>query len=410
MSVIPEPGALVDGRYRIGERIGSGAMAEVFEAHDERLDRTVAIKRFRARPEDRARFESEMTLLASLQHRNIVGLYDAGGFDDVPYVVLERCAGTLDDRLRAGPMTLDEVTTVGTDLAEALAAVHGAGMVHRDVKPSNVLLADDGRALLGDFGIARLLDATRLTDAAMTIGTLAYFAPEQAAGGDVGPPADVYALGLVLLEALTGRRAFEGSQQELLAARLLRDPEVPATLPPSWRELLTVMTARAPGDRPTAAGVAATIAQLTVDGDSTATTPVIVDATALAPAPAAAPEPVSPRPSSPGNRALWIAAVAIAAVVVLVIAIAAAGDDAPNEIETTTTSTTTQPTSTTAAPADTGALDAACAALEDEKQAIDAAKEQLEELLEDKDERSRRKKELEEDKKAIEAEERRAGC
>jgi serine/threonine protein kinase len=233
--VVPEPGALLEGRYRIGQRLGSGAMAEVFEAHDERLDRTVAVKRFRSRPEDRVRFEREITLLASLQHRHIVGLYDAGGVDDVPFVVLERCARTLDDRLRAGPMTSDEVATLGTGLAEALAAVHGAGMVHRDVKPSNVLLADDGRALLGDFGIARLLDATRLTDAAMTIGTLAYLAPEQAAGEDVGPPADVYALGLVLLEALTGRRVFEGSQQELLAARLLRDPEVPATLPPPWR-------------------------------------------------------------------------------------------------------------------------------------------------------------------------------
>ena len=118
------------------------------------------------------------------------------------------------------------------------AYVHAQGFVHRDVKPANVLIAADGRVHLADFGIARLVDSAHVTRTGDVLGTPAYFAPEQVSGGAVGPAADVYALGLMLLECLTGKRAFEGTAMEVAMARMNRDPEIPASLPASWHDLL----------------------------------------------------------------------------------------------------------------------------------------------------------------------------
>jgi hypothetical protein len=147
-------------------------------------------------------------------------------------------------------------------VAEALAYVHERGVVHRDVTPANVLCGPDGRPRLADFGIARLVDTTRVTAAATTIGTAAYMAPEQVEGGDVTPAADVYALGLVLREALTGCVAFEGPSHEAAIARLARDPDVATGVPADWEPLLRRMTARQPADRPAARVVAEELALL----------------------------------------------------------------------------------------------------------------------------------------------------
>ena len=149
----------------------------------------------------------------------------------------------------------------------ALAYVHAQGLAHRDVKPANILLGADGdhasgsgvRARLSDFGIVRLIGSPRMTSADLTVGTASYLSPEQARGSDVGAPADVYSLGLVLIEALTGQRSFDGPMLEAMAARLSRPPHIPADLPPPWPQLLTAMTALDPGDRPTATQVAQTL-------------------------------------------------------------------------------------------------------------------------------------------------------
>lgn len=233
-------------------------MGDVYEAHDRLLDRSVAVKLFRAAPRsDRHRFDAEVRLLAGLNHPVLVRVYDAGSEHDDAFVVLELIDGPpLSERLsRDAPLPSDEAADLGAELADGLAYIHERGVVHRDVTPANVLCGPDGRARLVDFGIARLLESPRVTATAMTIGTASYMAPEQVAGEDVTPAADVYALGLVLLEALTGRREFSGPVHEVVATRLTRDPDTTTGVPPVWRGLLERMCRRDPTARPTAAEV-----------------------------------------------------------------------------------------------------------------------------------------------------------
>lgn len=247
------PGDVLD-RYEIEALIARGGMADVFLARDRRLDRHVAIKAFRVGTADPARFDAETRLLARLTHRNLVSVFDAGEHDDVPFVVLQHVPGhTLATRLAAGPLPRDEVTRLARDVTAALEYVHAQRIVHRDVKPSNIFLHADGRSMLGDFGVAMLLDATRFTTDAAIIGTAAYLAPEQATGDTVTEAADVYALGLVPLESLTGLPAFAGSLQEVITAKLGRDPLVPIALDEPWPALLSDMTNRDPDLRPSAA-------------------------------------------------------------------------------------------------------------------------------------------------------------
>ena len=261
MTTPPAPtGRLLDGRYRLESRLGGGAVAEVFRATDERLARPVAVKVFRGdAAEQLQRHEDEMRTLARLDHPSLVTVFDAGSDAQThqPYLVMQLVDGlTLADELRDGRLPGERVARYGAALADALGYVHAQGFVHRDVKPANVLVSDDGRVHLADFGIARLVDSAHVTKTGEVLGTPMYFAPEQVAGEAVGPPADVYALGIVLLECLTGRRPFEGTPMEVAMARLSRPPDVPATLPESWRALLGAMLARQPDDRPAAGEVA----------------------------------------------------------------------------------------------------------------------------------------------------------
>ncbi|OUE25401.1 serine/threonine-protein kinase [Clavibacter michiganensis] len=269
----PDPlaGTLLAGRYRISGLLGRGGMATVYRAADETLGREVAVKVFAtdsADPAEVERQEGEVRMLAGLSHPGLVTLFDVG--DDVvadralAFIVMEIVDGTtLADRMKEGPLPGPEVARIGGILADALGYIHRRGVVHRDVKPANVLLArpeaDDepAAAKLTDFGIARLVDGTRLTSTGSIVGTVSYLSPEQALGEAVGAPTDVYALGLVLLECLTGRRTFPGTAAESTMARVVRDPEIPARLGASWVDLLGRMTRRDPATRPTAREVAA---------------------------------------------------------------------------------------------------------------------------------------------------------
>ena len=257
---VTSTGTVLAERYHLGRLIARGGMADVFEAHDALLDRRVAVKVFRAaEAAHRERFDAEVRLLAGLNHPGLVAVYDAGERAGDGYMVLELVEGpTLRDVLAdRAPLPDREVAALGATLADALAHVHERGIVHRDLTPANVLCGTDGSPRLTDFGIARLLDTTRVTAEHLTIGTVGYMAPEQVEGGDVTPAADVYALGLVLLEALTAKPAFTGPSHEVAVARLTRDPAVPSELPSPWPDLLRSMTARRPEERPTAAAVAA---------------------------------------------------------------------------------------------------------------------------------------------------------
>ncbi len=246
---------LLEGRYEVGALIGRGGMAEVHSGRDLRLNRAVAIKLLPHSPSaDRERFGAEAHVLAQLSHPNLVRVFDAGGDDNVAWLIMELVKGeTMADLCRRGPLTDRQVTEAGRQLGDALAYVHREGVVHRDVKPSNILFDEQGRCMLADFGVARLVDQVSLTATGMALGTPAYLAPEQAAGEQVGPPADIYSLGLVLAEALTGHRVFNGSAVEMAAARVVRDAELPGGLSPEWRLLLRNMTRRDPAARPTAA-------------------------------------------------------------------------------------------------------------------------------------------------------------
>ncbi|WP_269454857.1 MULTISPECIES: serine/threonine-protein kinase [unclassified Rhodococcus (in: high G+C Gram-positive bacteria)] len=257
-------------RYRLGTVLGRGAMADVVHADDDVLGRSVAVKIFRhGEPPDSAqRIDAEIRTLASLSHPGLVTLYDAGtALDDsgmpVPYLVMELIDGpTLSAYRRSRSMNAAHVARIGYELAEALAYIHDRGVVHRDIKPANILVAqapDVGVgqcAKLADFGIARIVDAERLTEHGTTVGTAHYLSPEQATGTSAGPPTDIYTLGLVLIECLSGTMVFEGSAVAAAVARLHRDPDVPEGLGPDWHALLTEMTARRPEDRPDAAAVA----------------------------------------------------------------------------------------------------------------------------------------------------------
>lgn len=260
----PVQGTLLAGRYRLGPLLGNGATSDVRQARDERLGREVAVKLLRRTGLDGRREQAEARLLASLSHPHLVTVYDAHLDGDQPFFVMELVSGqSLDRRLQQGPLPIDDVRQVGAQVADALAYVHGRGLVHRDVKPGNILLgADlDGAvdARLADFGIARLEEGTRLTATGQLLGTAAYLSPEQVRGGSVGPATDVYALGLVLIEALSGQLVFPGRAVESAVARLHRQPELPAAAGPIGG-VLERMTALEPPDRPTAMQVAAALA------------------------------------------------------------------------------------------------------------------------------------------------------
>jgi serine/threonine protein kinase len=258
---------LLGGRYHVGEEIGQGGMGVVHRAWDVQLKRYVAVKLLRdlaMDPVGRARFQAEGETLARLSHPGLITVFDAQTEGDRPYLVMELVDGeSLTERCRSRWLELDEVTTLGAELAEALAHVHDHRIVHRDIKPGNVLISREGQVKLADFGVARLLDGfTRHTATGITIGTAAYLSPEQVRSQPLTVASDIYSLGLVLNETISGTPSFAGSWDVVAIARLTTSPWIDERLPAPLRALLTAMTANNPLQRPSAAEVATALRSL----------------------------------------------------------------------------------------------------------------------------------------------------
>ena len=268
------------GPYEIQSAIGAGGMGEVYKARDTRLDRTVAIKvlptGLSADSVRRARFEREAKTVAGLNHSHICTLFDVGDYDGVMFLVMEHIVGqTLAERLEKGPLPLEQALTIATEIAEALSAAHRQGVVHRDLKPGNVMLTRAGAKLL-DFGLAKLTghgeqpaasyavsavptQAASLTGQGMIVGTLQYMAPEQLEGKPPDARTDLWALGAVLYEMVTGKRAFEGtSAVSVMSAIMEREPAPIASLQPlmprALNHVVTTCLSKDPDARWQAAG------------------------------------------------------------------------------------------------------------------------------------------------------------
>ncbi|HMI21873.1 MAG TPA: serine/threonine-protein kinase [Gaiellaceae bacterium] len=317
-------------RYRPVRLLGHGGMATVELAHDTELDRPVAIKRLAenlaANEEYKQRFLREARLAARLSHPNIVAVYDAGAEHGVPYIVMEYVEGeTVSDLLRRrGRLEPAEAVAQALQACSGLETAHEAGLVHRDIKPQNLLITPDGTLKIADFGIARSLDGTKLTQAGTVLGTAAYLAPEQAAGEQVTATADIYALGAVLYELLTGRPPYEAdSLAELFAKQTegsitpLRElaPVAPARLEDAVMHAL----ARAPEYRPESA--AAFAAEL-------AATPTVVTTVDQSLARTKPMRRVRSRGRAESRRRRWVlsaAAIFAAALVALILALSLGG-------------------------------------------------------------------------------------
>lgn len=264
--------AVVEGRYRVRGRLGRGATKEVYLAYDERLDRDVALAIVvgAATGAARARVAREAQVTGRLgDHPNVITVYDTGEYDGLPYLVLRAMTGgSLADLLRRERPSVARATELGGQIAAALAHAHAHDVVHRDVKPDNVWLAADGSAALGDFGIAHLLGAQRLTAEGVVVGTVRYLSPEQIRGEDVGPPSDLYALGVTLYELVTGRTPFEAKDATfVLTQHLTATPQPPShfapELPAALERLILELLAKEPAQRPaSAAAIVVALAEM----------------------------------------------------------------------------------------------------------------------------------------------------
>lgn len=290
----PRPDVL-DDRYEVGTLIGRGGMGDVHRATDRRLGREVAVKFLRTelavQPSIRQRFEDEARSAARLTHPNVVIVLDSGEAEGCPYLVMECLPGhSLYDEIVRGPLADERVRAIALDVLAGLGAAHDIGIVHRDVKPGNILIADDGRAKLADFGIAKTTEGLDHTMVGQVLGTPAYLAPERLAGQSATPSADLYALGVVLYEALTGEQPFKGDTPIAVAHAVSATDAVALTerLPGGdvgFYSAIDIAMAKDPAKRfPSAAAMAAAL-----DGGGAPTE--VLDA--LGPSEASAEEPTS---------------------------------------------------------------------------------------------------------------------
>lgn len=258
----PRVGATLSGRYRLQRLIATGGMGQVWEAVDSRLGRRVAVKvlkqEFSSDPEFLERFRTEARTVAMLNHSGIAAVHDYGETDidgegRTAYLVMELVNGEPLNSVikRSGRLSLRHALDMLEQTGRALQVAHAAGLVHRDVKPGNILITPTGQVKLTDFGIAKAVDAAPVTQTGMVMGTAQYIAPEQALGEDATAASDVYSLGVVGYEALSGKRPFTGDGALTVAMKHIKEtpPPLPADLPPNVRELIEVTLVKTPGMR-----------------------------------------------------------------------------------------------------------------------------------------------------------------
>src|SRR5690349_3352131 len=256
------PGTMLGGRYRLDERIAGGGMGDVWRGTDDVLGRTVAVKILLAalldEPGFAERFRGEARTMATINHPGVVDVYDYGNEGGTAFLVMEYIEGDALSRTlsRVGRLTPARTMALMAQAADALHAAHEKGIVHRDVKPGNLLVRPNGTLVLTDFGIARSAAVGQLTAAGSVLGTASYISPEQASGQGATPLSDVYALGVVAYQCLSGRRPFEGENPLEIAMRHVRDnpPPLPPDIPQPARQVVETAMSKDPSQRyPTAA-------------------------------------------------------------------------------------------------------------------------------------------------------------
>ena len=397
----PGDPALLAGRYRIGPRLGAGGMAEVFRAEDTRLGREVAVKILRPElatdPNFRDRFEGEARAAARLSHRNVVAVYDVGeGPHGRPFIVMELVAGgSLAERLRSGPLPEAEAVHVALEVLAALGAAHAAGIVHRDIKPGNILFSPDGSTKVADFGIAKALvpDAgtSDLTATSKVIGTPRYLPPERVEGRPATVGSDLWGVGVVLHEALAGTYPFPGDTPLAAVVAAQRGQSTPLLVSrPDVSPAVAAVADRAlapdPSDRyPSAEEMARELrAAATTVGPETA---VLEPLPAVAPEEAATTTPLAlasheegapaagwRRAGLPWWRQPAVAALAAVGLAVLLLALLWPGGGPPARPARSTTTTTRLATPVTTPPTSTTV---SCAALQAQRQTLADQQKQL---------------------------------
>ncbi len=281
-------GRTFDGRYEVLSKLGSGGMAEVYLAHDEHLDRQVALKVLSSRyAEDEQfveRFRREASNAAGLNHPNIVQIYDRGEAEGTYYIAMEYLDGrSLKEIIkRYGPLGTKHVASISRQILEALRFAHRKGIVHRDIKPQNMLVDDEGRVKVTDFGIARAATASRMTDTGSIVGTAQYLSPEQAQGTAVGPSSDLYSLGIVMYEMVTAQLPFDGDNPVTIAMKQVHEPPAPPTqinadIPENLERVILRALAKDPADRYADADEFLEDLQRVEQGDTVAPPPVFAD-------------------------------------------------------------------------------------------------------------------------------------
>lgn len=289
---MPDVGQLLGDRYRLADRVASGAMGDVWRAVDETLNRTVAVKMLHSRLVTDAgfgeRFRREARAMASLHHPGVAEVYDYGETSQpeapgLAYIVMEFVQGQpLSERIaEVGQLDTAETMSIAAQIGLALQAAHDAGVVHRDVKPSNLIIQPDGHVVLVDFGVAVTPEATSLTGANQVVGTALYMAPEQVSKNETTPAIDIYALGAVVYHCLAGRPPYQGDNAVAVALRHLTDepPPLPEDVPAAARDLVATAMAKNPTRRfPTAAAMAAAAQALADSSDPQVTAALVAAA------------------------------------------------------------------------------------------------------------------------------------